>query len=341
MQIFPALFPHEPLYRSEQMQKALFEEGIFSWDAVSNLPVGVRRVLTSNIPWLSITLHSLLENSGRDTYKALLQTADNKCFESVLMKNRKGDWTICVSSQIGCAMQCRFCATGTMGLIRNLTEDEIMDQYRFWKHHLAKNSASSGRISNVVFMGMGEPLANYEAVKNAIQIWLKYTDLGVTKITISTVGILSQLEHILHDDEWPQVRIAISLHSADAKKRLSIVPTSAPQFPEKIQDWTHRYAKILGNRRHAVTFEYTLLAGKNDSEEDAMQLVRFMRKTAASKVNLIPYNPVSGKSFTRSDENSIAAYKNVLESAGITATVRKTMGDDISAACGQLVTLRT
>jgi 23S rRNA (adenine2503-C2)-methyltransferase len=257
------------------------------------------------------------------------------------MENKRGDWTICVSSQIGCAMRCTFCATGTMGLKRSLMADEIIDQYRFWNYFLEKKQPASNsqrqRISNIVFMGMGEPLANYNNVKQAIHTWLKYTDLGPTHITVSSVGILAQLEKILTDAEWPHVRIAISLHSANQKKREEIVPTTVPDFLKSLADWSHRYHKILGNRRHYITYEYTVLSGVNDTPELAAELATYIKKTASSKINIIPYNPVKGKPFTTSDRTRIEAFKSVLKRAGIDVTERRTMGDDIAAACGQLV----
>jgi len=241
-----------------------------------------------------------------------------------------------VSSQIGCSMRCSFCATGAMGLKRSLTSDEIVDQYRFWKYFLAQRPSLPQRISNIVFMGMGEPLANYDVIKQTIHTWFKYTDLGPTKITVSTVGILPRLEKLLEDPDWPSVRIAISLHSANEVKRKEIVPTSVPDFLTRLAKWTHDYDKRYGNRRHWITFEFILINGVNDSDEHAEELARYVKKTAARKINIIPYNPVKGKVFERSQEKNIDHFKSVLRSHGIDVTQRKTMGDDIAAACGQL-----
>ena len=297
----------------------------------------MRDTLIKDVPWISSTLFHMFKNQRGDTYKAVLKTPDGKFFETVLMANKREQWTICVSSQIGCAMKCTFCATGTMGLTRSLTSDEIVDQYRFWKNFLKENPDLAQRISNVVFMGMGEPLANYDNVKSAVTTWLEQTDLGPTRITVSSVGILPLLEKILTDPTWPHVRIAISLHSANLERRKEIVPTTAPDFLNKLADWSNLYAKTLGNRRHYITYEYTLLNEVNDTEEHAEELADYILTTGSSKINVIPYNPVAGKSFQRSQDDRIKKFKSILRERGINVTQRRTMGDDIAAACGQLV----
>src|SRR3989338_3638604 len=238
--LFKRLFPNEPRFRLEQMERALFDLKIHGWNELTTISKQSREVLTRDVPFSSVTLFQLFVNKHKDTYKALIKAQDEKLFESVLMANRRGQWTICVSSQIGCAMKCTFCATGTMGLKRSLLADEIIDQYRFWKQFLKTKPELPQRISNVVFMGMGEPMANYENVKKAIHAWLAYTDMGPTKITVSTVGILPVLEQILTDPDWPDTRIAISLHSADPITRKEIVLSSYYQFIPKLKEWIRR-----------------------------------------------------------------------------------------------------
>lgn len=330
------LFPDIPKYRFEQIKKALFDDAISSWEQVTSLPAAMRATLTEQIPWVSFSLNQMYESARHDTFKAVLKTIDEKNFESVLMANKRGQWTICVSSQIGCAMRCTFCATGTMGLKRSMHSDEITDQYRFWKHFLKTKPDLPQRISNIVFMGMGEPLANYENVKTTIHTWIKYTDLGPTKIMVSTVGILTQMTKLLTDPEWPPVRIAISLHSANQKKREEIVLSTVPDFIKLLAEWSHKYEQTLGNRNHKLTFEYTLISGVNDTPELAKELAGYIVKTSVKKINVIPYNPVQGKAFTRADKERIDAFKEILREHGIDVTQRKTMGDDINAACGQL-----
>lgn len=338
---FQALFTNEPNFRLRQIESALFDRRIENFAGMSALPSTLRTALEEKIPWISATLFRLFVSRELDTHKAILRTLDNKLFETVLMQNRRGGWTICVSSQIGCAMRCTFCATGTMGLTRSLTSDEIADQYRFWNYFLKAHPDLPQRISNVVFMGMGEPLANYENVKKAIQTWLAHTDLGKTRITVSSVGILSQLEKLLTDPDWPDVRIAISLHSANQKRREDIVPTTIPDFLQKLAAWSHEYARLHGNRRHYITYEYTLLSEINDTPELAAELARYILTTGARKINVIPYNPVPGKPFVRSVQARIDRFKKILLQAGIDVTQRRTMGEDIAAACGQLVVSQT
>ena len=225
-----------------------------------------------------------------------------------------------------------------MGLKRSLTGDEIIDQYRFWQRFLLECDEADARISNIVFMGMGEPLVNYEAVKATIQLWLKYTELGPTNIVVSTVGILPSLTKLLQDPAWPTVRLAISLHSAVAETRKKIVPSMPPDFLTNLQDWTQAYLKQLGNKSHYLTFEYIMLSGVNDTPEEARALGEYAKKCGVRKVNVIPYNTVSGKEFARSAQERIVAFKETILAAGLDVTQRRNMGNDIAAACGQLVT---
>lgn len=334
---FKTLFPKEPAFRWRQIEQALFDVSRNGYEDITSLSKPMRETLQKEMAWITCAPEVVYESKRKDTFKAILKTADDKEFESVLMANKRGQWTMCVSSQIGCAMRCTFCATGTMGLKRSLLADEIMDQYRFWKDFLKDKPDLPQRISNVVFMGMGEPFANYENVKKTIHTWLKHTDMGPTKITVSTVGILAQLEKVLIDPDWPPVRIAVSLHSANQIRRQEIVPTTVPNFINDLASWSRRYAEIRGNRKHHITYEYTLLNKVNDTPELAEELAKYVLTTGVSKINVIPYNPVTGKSFERSNTERIDRFKEVLRSHGLDVTQRKTMGDDIAAACGQLV----
>jgi adenine C2-methylase RlmN of 23S rRNA A2503 and tRNA A37 len=356
------LFPDAPAFRLKQADEALFKPTFKSWNDVTIFPKPMREKLQAEIPWISVQLVRMIESNKGDTFKAVLKGEDGKMFETVLMGNAREQWTVCVSSQIGCAMGCVFCATGKMGFKRHLTSDEIADQIRFWRIFLEKKYDGESdknchgersrtmtsqshtsttlrvteRISNVVFMGMGEPFANIENVKTAIDLWTKYTDIGPTHITVSTVGILPALEKVLTDKTWPSVRIAISLHSADEKRRKEIVPSTEEGFLKKLADWCLRYNEIHGNRRHHITFEYTLINEVNDSPEHAKLLAKYIRLAGGPKLNVIPLNAVAGSLLKKSQRSRIDQFKAIILASGLDITERRTMGDDIAAACGQL-----
>lgn len=295
----------------------------------------MREQLDEHVPWMSVKEVLVQSSYKKDTYKTLLRVDDEQEIETVLMKNRRHQWTICVSSQVGCAMRCTFCATGKMGLTRNLTVDEMVDQYRYWVQFLTQHPDLQQKISNIVFMGMGEPLANYEHVRETLNTILSQTSIGKTRITVSTVGVLSRLEQILQDPHWPHVRLAVSLHSADPKTRKEIVPTSYENFLPKLADWAKQYLHHFGNRRHHLTFEYVMLKGVNDSMHHAEVLAKFVRTIGNVRVNLIPYN-FTGGAFLCSTQEAVKQFFDILEKADVTVTTRRTMGEDIAAACGQL-----
>ncbi|MDG1950142.1 MAG: 23S rRNA (adenine(2503)-C(2))-methyltransferase RlmN, partial [bacterium] len=333
---FDTLFPGQPSYRWKQVEEGLFSDAR-SWEEITNISKDMREKL-STLPWLSLEPQTVQVSGKKDTHKALLRTNDGKDIETVLMKNARGSWTVCVSSQIGCAMRCGFCATGKMGLTRSLNSDEIVDQYRFWAQYLGEHPEVEGRISNMVFMGMGEPLANYVNVKDTLNRLLTFTDIGRTRITVSTVGVLPRLEQILEDDEWPHVRLAISLHSAVASTRKEIVPTSYDAFLPTLTSWCKAYLKKFGNRRHHLTFEYVMLKDVNDTPKHAKELAKFVNRIGNVRVNLIPYN-LTGMEFSCSTPEGVDTFFSSLKKHGVIVTTRKTMGDDIAAACGQLIVL--
>ena len=330
---FKELFPTEPTYRWKQIQTGLFSDAR-DWSEVMTLPTDVRNKM-DEVPWISVSSDQVMTSNNGDTHKAILNVAGGKQIETVLMQNRRGAWTVCVSSQVGCAMRCGFCATGKMGLTRSLSSDEIVDQYRFWNQYVAENELGE-RISNIVFMGMGEPLANYENVREALNTILDNTDIGHTRITVSTVGVLPRLEQILEDEDWPHVRLAVSLHSAIEKTRKQIVPTSYDDFLPNLQEWAKSYLAKFGNRRHHLTFEYVMLRGVNDTPGHSKALAKFVRGIGNVRVNLIPYN-LTGVEYKCSEESTVQEFLDYLLSNGVTATTRRTMGDDIEAACGQLI----
>jgi len=328
------LLSTEPKFRIKQIQEALFKDGVKNWLDVSNLPLPLRTKLHEKIPFISVRENTLNISADQSTFKALLSLEDDLEIETVLMRNSKGSFTICVSSQVGCAMRCSFCATGTLGLKRNLTVDEIVDQYRFWKLYIEKNNLGS-RISNIVYMGMGEPLANYEAVKESLNTILNKTDVGITKITVSTAGVIPRMEHILNDPDWPHVRFAVSLHSANPYVRNKLMPSSYEDFLLRLASWGKQYLEAFGNRNHHLTFEYIMLNSINDSKKDALELIQYVKSIGDVKVNLIPYN-FTDFLFMPSTEEVMDAFQQTLKNNGVTVTKRRSRGDDIAAACGQL-----
>lgn len=330
------LFPDMKPFRLNQIETALFDPTVRSWTDVSTLPKDMREKLAVEVPFISLSTQLIQNDSKKETFKAIVKVEGDKYIETVLMKNRREQWTICVSTQIGCAMACSFCATGKMGLTRNLDADEIVDQLRLWQWFLKDHPELESRISNIVYMGMGEPLANYEHTKASLNRILKNTDIGLTHITVSTVGILPRLEQILTDAEWPHVRMAVSLHSADVKTRKEIVKTSFDEFLPKLDEWTRKYLKKFGNRSHHLTFEYVMLKGVNDSMSAAKQLAVFVNRLGNIRVNLIPFN-FTESGYTSSEAETIQAFSNVLEKNGVTNTIRYSKGSEIDAACGQLI----
>lgn len=333
---FDTLFPGAPAFRFRQFEEALFDVVLKSVSDISNMPLAMRETLAEEIPWLSVQEVRVFESVKKDTFKAVVEIGGGKRVETVLMRNARKQWTVCVSSQVGCAMACTFCATGTMGFTRNLTSDEIVDQVRFWNIFLSKRKELTGRISNVVFMGMGEPLANYDNVKESIRQLLAHTDLGPTHITVSTVGLLPMLRKILKDKEWPAVRLAVSLHSAVSDTRKAMMPSSFDTFLDELVSWTGEYFVKNESRRRHLTFEYVMLSKINDTEKHAEALTHFARRVGKVRINLIPYN-FTGSVYRDSLPGDFDRFQKQLEDAGVVVTRRKTMGDDIAAACGQLI----
>lgn len=326
----------EPKYREDQLYKAMFDPAIASYEEISTFPLELREKL-KQYPWLSVKLKTIQKSKLDETEKALLELSDGLCIETVLMSRgdeEKMRRTICVSSQAGCGMGCVFCATGRQGLGRNLTAEEIIDQFRFWQSHLAKDGNET--IGNIVMMGQGEPLQNYENVKKALNIILKNTDIGQSKITLSTVGEKITMGKILRDKEFPAVRVAISLHSAIEAVRKKIVPSTQVGFINFLVKWSEEYHKTLGSRSHFLSLEYTLLKNINDDDEQLKALINLAQKLGRIKINLIPLNETESGAVG-SPLETIKHWHDALMKAGFTCTVRHSQGADIAAACGQLI----
>jgi 23S rRNA (adenine2503-C2)-methyltransferase len=308
----------EPGYRAAQVWEWA-ARGAAGFDEMTNLPAALREELARDVPFSTLSVEA--EARSRDgTVKTLFHTHDGHPLEAVLMTYRDGRRSLCLSSQSGCPLTCTFCATGQMRFRRNLTGSEILDQ--------ALHFRRLGPLTHAVFMGMGEPMMNLDDVLAAAR---RLPDLGITprRTTISTVGWLPGLTRFVSEVEEP-IRLALSLHAADDALRSTLMPVNL-RYP--LADVLAECERWHERRRQKVFVEYVMLAGINDRVEQAAQLARLLDRKIY-KVNLIPYNPTG--TYEGSSRGAIAAFKAVLDRAGLPATVRLTRGRDIQAACGQL-----
>ena len=312
----------EPAFRARQVWEWA-SRGVTSYDEMTTLPKALRAELDRSVPFS--TLEVVTERESRDgTVKALFRTSDGHSVEAVLMRYRDGRRSLCLSAQSGCPLTCTFCATGTMRFGRNLTASEIVDQALHFRRREP--------VNNAVYMGMGEPFLNYDAVTESAR---RLPDLGIThrRTTISTVGWMPGLRRFVDEVEQP-IRLALSLHTADPAKRSELMPVNDRYPLADVLAECRRYVEL---RRRKVFVEYVMLAGVNDSPADAEVLARVLDRRAF-KVNLIPYNPTG--LYQGSSREAIARFKAVLDRARVPATVRLTRGRDIEAACGQLAVSR-
>jgi len=317
----------EPKYRRNQVKKALFQDLIEDWSEATNLPLTFREKLNEICPLL--IRGKFFVSEDKSTLKVIIILKDNLKIESVLMRHIDGRNTVCVSSQVGCSLSCSFCATGKLGFKRNLEVFEITEQILFFARYL-KNQRK--RVTNVVFMGMGEPFLNYENVMEAIRFLndKEGLNIGARHISISTVGIVEGIEKLAK--EGLEVNLAISLHSpADDKLRSKMMPINRKYPVGKILAAVDNYIK---KTRRKVMFEYIMIRGLNDSDEQAQKLAKLIKRPL-SFVNLISYNPTGV--FKPSSSERIKRFKEILEKAGIAVTQRYKFGRRIRAACGQLV----
>jgi 23S rRNA (adenine2503-C2)-methyltransferase len=308
----------EPSYRRGQVW-SWAASGVSGYEAMTDVPSRVRATLAADVPFSTLSLEQ--ERHARDgTAKALFRTSDGHPVEAVLMRYRDGRHTVCLSSQSGCPLTCTFCATGQMRFGRNLTTAEILDQVLHFRR--------AGAVDHAVFMGMGEPMLNLDAVLAAAR---RLPDVGIAhrRTTISTVGWLPGLTRFVDEVEQP-IRLALSVHAADPALRRRLMPVE-DRYP--VLDAVRECRRYAALRRRRVFVEYVMLAGVNDSPAHARELAELLRGEEF-KVNLIPYNPTG--LYEGSVRDAIAAFKTVLQQARIPVTVRLTRGRDIEAACGQL-----
>ena len=321
----------EPPYRAAQIAGWLYDKRATSWEAMTDIPHVLRQKLAGQFTFQRLATVRVL-GSADITRKFLFQLGDGSLIESVLIPaspalygQRSDRRTICVSTQVGCAYGCKFCASGLDGFSRNLEPNEIVDQI------MAVERASGEKIDNIVFMGMGEPLANLTNLKRAIQIinqpW--GLEIGARHITVSTSGLAPQIRELAEDPT--QFRLALSLHGATDEVRSQIMPVNR-KYPLKVLLEACDYY-VAKKRR--LMFEYILISGVNDSDEQAHALAKIARRLSA-KINLIPYNTVEGLSWSRPSRQRQEEFLTILRHHGGVATLRREKGHDIAAACGQL-----
>lgn len=318
----------EKKYRAKQVYSWLYK-GVTSFDEMTDISKELIQKLKDNFILNQLTLADF-QKSKDGTIKYLFKLNDGHAIESVLMKYKYG-YTACISNQIGCKMGCTFCASAKIGFVRNMTPGEIVGQI------LAIQKESGVQVSNVVFMGIGEPLDNYDNVIKAIRIINdpKALNIGARHISISTCGLVHNILRLANENI--QCNLCISLHSSHDNVRTDMMPINKAYNIAQIIEACKEYIKIT-NRR--ITFEYALVDGVNDSREDAIHLSRLL-KGMLCHVNLIPINKIKGGKYEKSSTEKILAFRDTLNDRGIVATVRRELGSDISAACGQLVRDKT
>ena len=319
----------EPGFRASQVLKWIHQRGVTEFEEMTDLS----KLLRAKLVEIAVVegLKPKTEIVSADgTRKWLLALPDGNCIETVFIpEDSRG--TLCISSQVGCSLNCTFCATGRQGFNRNLSSAEIISQ--LWHVHNELRSDNNRRpITNIVLMGMGEPLLNYEAVVAAMLLMLDDNAYGFSRrrVTLSTAGVIPGIERLLSDCP---VSLAVSLHAPNDELRNQLVPLNKKYPIAELMNACRQYAEF--DRRWRVTFEYIMLKGINDSVSQARQLARILTEVPA-KVNLIPYNTVDGLQYERSDQDAIDRFRDVLLSQHIMTITRKTRGDDVDAACGQL-----
>lgn len=323
----------EPAFRAKQLYQWIYQKGVSDWSLMMNLPEKMRGLLSEKYSIARPEVTSY-QKSTDGTQKWLLKMADGQEIETVFIpESRRG--TLCVSSQVGCTLSCKFCHTGTQGLVRNLGAREIVLQVMQTLDGLDGWPIGSGKakeLTNIVFMGMGEPLYNYDEVVKAVKILTDENGLNFSrrKITISTSGVVPMIEQLGKD---VNTGLAISLHAVTDEVRDYLVPLNKKYNIDALLQACKNYPNV--SQMRPITFEYVMLKDVNDSDGDAKKLVSLMKRLP-SKVNLIPFNPWPGAAFECSSKNRIKAFASILEKAGFESPVRRARGQDILAACGQL-----
>ena len=321
----------EKKFRATQVMKWIHQLGVVDFQEMNNLSKDLRNQLsaTSCIQNLEVA-KDLISKDG--TRKWLLQLPDGNHIEAVFIpEDDRG--TLCVSSQVGCALDCSFCSTGRQGFNRNLTTAEIISQVWLASHLLEEEKKPGRKITNVVMMGMGEPLLNFDNVVSAIRIMMDDFAYGLSKrrVTVSTAGVIPAMDRL---GDTLDMRLAVSLHATNDELRNDLVPVNKKYPLKELMAACRRFIDKQ-NSRSRITFEYVLLDGVNDKPEHARELIKLL-KGIPTLMNLIPFNPFEGSGYKTSSKQAVSRFSEILHNAGMTTVVRKTRGDDIDAACGQL-----
>lgn len=322
----------EPKFRAKQVYEWIWKKFAGSIDDMTNLPKKLREKLSEQffIPKVK-THHSQFSNDG--TIKNRLQLHDGHFIESVIIPTDKR-MTVCVSSQVGCSLACKFCATGFLPRERNVDFDEIVDEVVLANEQALEHFGKG--ITNIVFMGMGEPLLNYKNVLKAIDMISSPDSLGMSprRVTVSTAGIAKMIQKL--GDDQVRFKLALSLHAANDEKRNEIMPINETNNLKALIDAMNHFYQQTKNE---ITFEYILFSNLNDSVQDADELVKIYRQVPADLVNIIEYNPIDQADFSKPDEDKTMQFMRYLESKKVNARLRRSRGKDIDAACGQLANI--
>ncbi len=318
---------NEPAYRAGQIASWVYQKAAGSFDEMTNLSRAFRAELADRASLNPLTSVQQSKSRHGPTMKFLFELGDGQKVETVLIGGARRN-TLCISTQVGCAIGCRFCASGLEGLVRNMTSAEIVDQVV----QVRKLAGDDRPINNIVVMGMGEPLANYRQVLRAVRIINADWGLGIgaRRVTLSTSGLVPKIYQLA--EEKIQFELSVSLHAADDRTRSLIVPINKRYPLKQLMKACRHYT---GSTDRIITYEYVLLKGVNDRFQDAENLVRLLKKDKC-KLNLIPYNPVHGLPYERPDEGRQMAFVEALRKGGLHLTIRRERGRDIDAACGQL-----
>ena len=315
----------EKAFRAKQIYQWIHEKRVDSFEEMSNISKKLKETLEEQAYLTALRKEEVQISKVDGTRKYLFLLEDGNVIESVLMRYKHGN-SVCISSQVGCRMGCRFCASTLDGLVRGLTPGEMLDQI----YQIGKDIGE--RISNVVVMGTGEPLDNYDNLLRFIELLTDENGINISQrnITVSTCGIVPKMRELA--DKQLAITLALSLHASNQEKRLSLMPVANKYDIHEVIDACKYYFEKTGRR---ITFEYSLVGGVNDTDEDAFELTKLI-KGINCHVNLIPVNPIKERDYVQSNANVIESFKNKLEKNCINVTIRREMGRDIDGACGQL-----